>query len=190
MVSFTRHCRKASGLFLLVMLTLVARHAAAEGIERVTSEVHATASGVLVLSAAYRVTLTPALVDALQHGVPLSFALDLEMTEPRWYWFDKMMLDWHQERRITYNALTRTYRYYLGSIYLTFNELSEALAALSSVQPVSITPDSPWKKDTVYRAILTFRLDTSSLPKPFQLDALYTSDWNLAASPYEWTWHP
>lgn len=187
---FTRLCKKCKVFFIIVLLALGMPYASAEDIALTQAAIHLGESASLVLTAQYGVTLTPVLMDALQHGVSLSFALDLEVTEPRWYWLDKKVLSWHQERRITYNPLTRTYRFYIGSIYLTFSELDEALRALEVIHPSAIPLDAPLKKDESYRAQLNFALDISQLPKPFQLDALYSSDWKFSAAPREWTFRP
>ena len=37
---------------------------------------------------------------------------------------------------------------------------------------------------------LRLRLDTSQLPKPLQIDALGSSDWNLGSDWYRWTFKP
>jgi hypothetical protein len=42
----------------------------------------------------------------------------------------------------------------------------------------------------VYIAALRLRLDTSRLPKPLQIDALGSSDWNLSSDWYRWTFKP
>ena len=39
----------------------------------------------------------------------------------------------------------------------------------------------------VYLAALRLRLDPSQLPKPLQIDALGSSDWNLSSDWYRWT---
>ncbi len=41
-----------------------------------------------------------------------------------------------------------------------------------------------------YQAAIRMRMDTTQLPKPFQLNAVASSDWNLASDWYRWTVNP
>jgi len=40
---------------------------------------------------------------------------------------------------------------------------------------------------TVYEAAIRMRLDVSQLPKPFQINALASRDWNLSSEWFRWT---
>jgi len=40
---------------------------------------------------------------------------------------------------------------------------------------------------TVYEAAIRMRLDVSQLPKPFQINALASRDWNLSSAWFRWT---
>jgi hypothetical protein len=42
----------------------------------------------------------------------------------------------------------------------------------------------------VYLAELRLRLDTTQLPKPLQINALASRDWNLSSDWYRWTFRP
>jgi hypothetical protein len=44
--------------------------------------------------------------------------------------------------------------------------------------------------ERVYIAALRLRLDTSQLPKPLQINALGSRDWNLTSDWYRWTFQP
>ena len=46
------------------------------------------------------------------------------------------------------------------------------------------------RKDSTYTAALRMRLDTSQLPRPFQLSALGSRDWNIGSDWYRWTVAP
>ncbi len=43
------------------------------------------------------------------------------------------------------------------------------------------------KKDSTYTAALRLRLDTTQLPKPFQINALGSREWNIGSDWYRWT---
>lgn len=185
-------CKRPNAFVLATLVILIGFLSAAwaEDIGFVSADLREGESNSLIFKADYHVVLTPALVDALHRGVSLSFSLDLDVSEPRWYWLDRKVVNWHQERRLSYNPLTRTYRFSIGGIYLTFTNLEDALYALESIHSQSIALDSGLGKNGVYQAKLIFKLDTSQLPKPFQLDALYSTDWKLEAPAHEWIFHP
>ncbi|PWT72646.1 MAG: DUF4390 domain-containing protein, partial [Proteobacteria bacterium] len=71
-----------------------------------------------------------------------------------------------------------------------FDSLEEALAVIARVrQRVAVSRDE-LDADDVYLAALRLRLDTSQLPKPLQINALASRDWNLSSDWYRWTFRP
>jgi hypothetical protein len=143
----------------------------------------------IVLEAQFDIALTPTLEEVLNKGVPLYFLLEFELIRPRWYWFNERVLYFQQEYRFSYNALTRQYRLGVGNLHQNFATLSEALEVMSRVRRrIDIEPGSI-RRDT-YIAGLRFRLDTSQLPKPFQLNALVAREWNVGSDWYRWTVTP
>jgi hypothetical protein len=139
----------------------------------------------LVLEAQFDIGLTPTLEEVLNKGVPLYFLLEFELIRPRWYWFNERALYIQQEYRLSYNALTRQYRLGVGNLHQNFASLSEALDVMSRVRRrIEIDP-ATLRRDT-YIAGMRFRLDTSQLPKPFQLNALVAREWNIGSDWYRW----
>ena len=64
-------------------------------------------------------------------GVPLYFTTQVEISRPRWYWFDETAVSATRTVRISYNVLTRQYRAAIdGSLYRNFAKLEEVLALL------------------------------------------------------------
>ncbi len=161
----------------------------AEGISVRNAEVTATEEGYF-LNADFDLELTPALEEALNRGVSLTFTVSMEIIEPRWYWFNKDIVNLRQERRLSFNPLMRVYRFSIGSLYLSFNTLKDALQALTRLNGVRIADPGSMKKGGHYEARTQMRLDVSQLPKPFQVDALSSNDWNLASKPLSWTVSP
>jgi hypothetical protein len=139
----------------------------------------------IVLDAQFDIALTPTLEEVLNKGVPLYFLLEFELIRPRWYWFNERVVNIEQEYRLSYNALTRQYRLGVGNLHQNFPTISEALEVMSRVRRrIEIDP-ATLRRDT-YMAALRFRLDTSQLPKPFQLNAIVARDWNLSSEWYRW----
>ncbi len=161
----------------------------AEGVKVTHATIYVSEEG-QYLDADFSLDLTPVLEDALNRGVSLTFNISLEVLEPRWYWFNKVLIDFHQDRRLSFNPLTRTYRFSIGSLYLSFGTLEDALQALTHLNHMRLSEAARFSKGGHYEATLQMKLDVSQLPKPFQLDAISNSDWNLVSKPLSWTVKP
>lgn len=184
MVSSMLLSKKAS-IGLLALFLVLALPARGEGIG-VHSALIAPSEEGYYLNADFDLELTPALEEALNHGIPLTFLFSFELIQSRWYWFDRTVADIQQERKLSYNPLTRVYRYSIGSLYLSFNSLSDALQSISRVKRMHVTDLSGLAKGSVYEGHLQMRLDISRLPKPLQVDALSSGEWKLSSRPYSW----
>jgi len=139
-----------------------------------------------VLSADFDFELSTRLEDALSKGVPLYFLVEFELTRPRWYWFDERPVATSQSWRISFHALTRTYRVTSGTLTQSFPTLSEAMRTISRVRGWTVIERGQVKPETRYLAAVRMRLDTTQLPKPFQVSALANREWTLSSSWYRW----
>jgi len=140
-----------------------------------------------VLEADVHFDLGDSLVDAVQRGVPLFLVMECEITRDRWYWFDEELARRKRTYRLSYHPLTRTYRLALGNEHDNFDTLEEALHPLKKVRNWIITPRKSLEAGTSYDVSIRFRLDTSQLPKPFQVTALGSSEWTLDTDWLQWT---
>jgi hypothetical protein len=172
----------------LAQLALSLPGGAARADERVTlvqSEVRVGADtdpGVFV-SAQFDFDLPAALRDAIDHGIALYFVIDFELSRRRWYWFDQQLVSTSLGYRLSYSPLTRQYRLARGGLAQPFESLDEALATVRRVRDWRVADAGlldASDRDR-YRARIRLRLDTSMLPKPFQVDALTDRDWALAS---------
>jgi hypothetical protein len=176
--------------FVATWLALFAPVAApADGIEVRSAALRINEDGVL-LEADFDIALNPTLEGVLNKGIPLYFALDFELIRPRWYWVNERITTSHQQYRLSYNALTRQYRVGVGSLYQNFGTLIEALDFMGRVRRREEIEAGSLRKDVTYAAALRLRLDTTQLPKPFQLNTLGSRDWNLSSDWHRWTLSP
>ncbi len=193
-VSSTRCCRRVDLLGALLALWLAAAYAIgptahAQGID-IKRPTVTIAEDHFVLEAQFDIALTPTLEEVLNKGVALYFLLEFELIRPRWYWLNERVVNFHQEYRLSYNALTRQYRLGVGNLHQNFASAREALDVMSRVRRrVDVEPGT-LRRETAYNAALRFRLDTSQLPKPFQLNALIAREWNVGSDWYRWTVGP
>lgn len=134
--------------------------------------------GVHVLAADFDVPLTPSLFDALARGVPLYFVAEFELHRPRWWWFDALVVERSLSWRLAYHALTRQYRLTQGGIIQPFDSIEEALRTMSRVRGWRVIEAGEIEPGVGYEAQVRLRLDTSQLPKPFQIGGLAGRDWS------------
>ena len=176
-------------LLALCLLWCCTAPAAAEGIHIKSAEISQN-GGDYYLEANFEVELTHTLEDALNKGLPLHFLVEFELIRPRWYTlylWNKSVLEFEQDYRLSYNALTRQYRLSLGALHQNFDTLNDALALMGRLRPRFLADAEMLDQGKVYEAAIRMRLDVSQLPKPFQINALASRDWNLASAWFRWT---
>ncbi len=174
---------------LLGVWLLFAGWAVAAEIDILNPQLNAVEDGYAV-SADFGLDLNARLEEAVTKGVVLHFLVEFELTRPRWYWLDDKLLSRQLNIRLSYHALTRQYRVSTGGLHQSYATLSEALRVLSRLRNWLVIERGAEKPalraGETYQAALRIKLDISQLPKPFQIAAVGSRDWNYAA---EWkTW--
>ncbi|MDQ0143574.1 DUF4390 domain-containing protein [Cupriavidus necator] len=177
------------GLLARWTLTLVVALAAALWLPRAAQAqvIEATEArieyqdGGFELAASFDFDLPPALEDALHKGISLYFAVDFQLSRSRWYWFDDKPVNTTRSVRLSYQPLTRQYRISTGGLQLPFTRLKSALQFIQRVRGWRVFERNAVKPGETYNAEVRMRLDLSQLPKPFQINAVNTRDWNLAS---------
>ena len=148
-----------------------------------------TADAVL-LSVNVRFDLPMVIEDALLKGVPMIFVAEAELLRERWYWTNKKVASAQRHMRLAYQPLTRRWRLNVASGPITqaglavalnqnFDTLHDALAALQRLSRWKIAEASELEPEQQYLAAFRYRLDTSQLPRPFQIGTLGQADRNL-----------
>lgn len=140
-----------------------------------------------VVNADIDLDLNPRLVEAVNRGVSLYFTAEFLIERDRWYWFDAVLAERTLNYRLSYNALTRSYRLSVGSLHQSFESLEAAVRTMIRIRNWQIAPVNALEVGTSYNASLRFQLDTSLLPKPFQVTAFGSRDWDLGTDWLRWT---
>ena len=138
----------------------------------------------LLVRADFGFELTQRMEEALNHGVSLYFVVECELVRPRWYWFDEKAATAKLTLRLVYHTLSRQYRVSRGALYQNFPTLGEALRTLGTVRDWAVVEREHLKPEEGYVALVRMRLDTTQLPKPFQVSAFVSREWTLAS---DWT---
>lgn len=175
--------RVRAGLLALALWLLPVAAFADGGIAY--AEIVASEEG-YVVNADIDLDLNPRLVDAVARGVSLYFVAEFIVERPRWYWFDQVVADRTLNFRLSYHAITRSYRLSVGNFHRSFDTLDAAVRTMMRIRSWQIVPIDELQPGESYHAALRFQLDTSLLPKPFQVTALGSRDWNLATDWMSW----
>lgn len=139
----------------------------------------------IYLDATFEFELAPTLDEALHKGIALYFVIEFELLRERWWWFNRKLVSAQLIYRLSYSPLTRQYRLARGGLSQPFETLEEALSLMKSVRHWKVIDRGLLKPGEDYQADLRMRLDTSQLPKPFQVNAIANRDWSLASD-----WQP
>jgi hypothetical protein len=139
------------------------------------------------LFAEFAFSFTSTLEEALQRGVPLYFLQEFELARPRWYWFDDKVLQNVATYRLSYTPLTRQYRVSSGLLGQTFDELADVERVIGRITARTVARTDQLERGARYDAAVRVRLDVNQLPKPFQVNALASREWQLASDWYRWS---
>ncbi|MCK9510125.1 MAG: DUF4390 domain-containing protein [Pigmentiphaga sp.] len=132
------------------------------------------------LDADIRVELNSQLRGVAERGLSLYFTADLVVSEPRWWWFDRTVVEAERLWSISYNALIRQWRVSTGGLALPVASLDEALEIVRHIRGWRFANADALDPADRYEGRLRLRLDVSQLSRPFQVNAMNSSAWALA----------
>jgi len=147
----------------------------------------------MVLTSNVRLELGASVEEALLKGVAIHFVAEAVIMRERWYWYDTRVSGAVRHYRLAYQPLTRRWRLTVssealgvpagaGSLSQQFDNVTEALSAIRRNLNWKVAELSDLDPDTKYVLNFQFRIDTSQLPRPFQITAGGQNEWNLALS--------
>lgn len=144
--------------------------------------------GVYRLNARIQYRFSGAAQEALQNGVPLTIALEMEVRRQRpWLW-DETVYTLAQRFRLEYHALSRQYlvRNLNSGERRAFPTREGALQYMGQITDFPMLDKGLLNPNERYQGALRARLDLDALPTPLRLFAYISDDWRLAS---EWrTW--
>ena len=137
--------------------------------------------GEVLLNAEFELAFNPTLEEALQKGVPLYFVLEVEIARPRWYWLDEKVHSTSKTWRVSYAPLSQQYRVASGLFSQNVGSIAEVERLIGRVTSRPIMRAADLSPGTRYEGAVRLRLDVNQLPKPFQVNALASREWQLAS---------
>jgi hypothetical protein len=146
----------------------------------------------IYLTAQVGFELSPAVMEVLEKGIAVYFVAEAEVYRERWYWTDLQVAQAARHMRLAYQPLSRRWRLNVSPVPITnagfgvslgqnFDTLADALDAVRRVGRLRLGDLSEIGEAELYPVSFRFRLDTSQLPRPFQVPGFGQSDWNISA---------
>ncbi|MDO5687071.1 MAG: DUF4390 domain-containing protein [Neisseria sp.] len=176
---------KLKSLFALLLL-LTVFPAAAESVRAIRADAVKLPAGQLAVSTRFYLDLPQQLQDALLQGVPLQFDLSYQLTRPSFAAYKFRFNQWFADNntvsyKLTHHPLTNRYRVTVGTFYTEYQTLDAALKALGAIANWEVLPAGTLNDYAAADIGMSVRLtlSTRQLPKPFQINALTSRDWNL-----------
>lgn len=158
----------------------------AEGIVARKMDAKITPDGRLAISSRFQTELPETLIDALKQGVPLDFVLEYQLDKPTLASYKNKFNQWVAGNdsvtyRLSYHPLTGQYRVSVGtysSEYPSFNAATRGLGAIANWQVLEKETLMGVRSQDV-RASIRLSLSIGKLPKPFQINAVTSNNWQL-----------
>ncbi len=128
----------------------------------------------------------------LDKGIAVYFVAEAELYRERWYWTDQKVAQVARHMRLAYQPLTRRWRLNVSPVPITnagfgaslnqnFDSLDDALDAVRRIGRLRMGDLNEIYEDAFHPVQFRFRLDTSQLPRPFQIGVAGQADWNIVA---------
>lgn len=178
----TRFLRLLAWQLLLMFACVLTPAYASDDVDITHASIEAGESG-YKLAASFAFDLNHDLEDAVQHGMPLYFTTRIELTRPRWYWFDQKAVVAKQTIRLGFDVLTRRYQVSInGGVMSHWPTLDEALLLIRRPSRWVVAQRGALQPGETYNVKLSMGMDPDYLPKPIQVNALNNKDWSLSSS--------
>lgn len=178
---------RAAALLLALAATLALANAL-DGVLEVSSAYVNFDHGVIQLYARVQYPLNPAIREALQDGVTLTFDVEARVDRVRHLWFDANVVDVTLRRELAYHVVTDRFvvRDVRSGDQKSFETLKEALDYLGKVEawPILVEPQLDGG-----RYIISVRAGVRRGKLPASLRALlfWTDDWQRVSKWYSWS---
>ncbi len=146
-------------------------------------------SGVYRLNARIQYRFSGAAREALQNGVPLTVALDMEVRRRRPLMWDETVYTLVQRYRLEYHTLSRQYlvRNLNSGERRAFPSRERALQDMGQITDFPMLDKGLLNPGEYYLGALRARLELDTLPTPLRLFAYISDEWRLAS---EWRLWP
>lgn len=129
---------------------------------------------------------------ALQKGIPITLALDIEVRRQREYLWAEELASLEQRYQLSYHALTQQYliKNINTGVQNSFPTLLSALEQLGNLDNFPMLDAQLLTAGEKYFARLRARIDLEALPVPIRVWAYISPGWRLSSEWYLWSFEP
>lgn len=133
-------------------------------------------------------TLSRPILEALERGVPVRVALDIEILRERRYMWDETTTTLEQRYELDFHALTRSYvvRNLNIGTQNAFPTRRAALDHLGRIADLPMIDANLLEEGESWLGRVQARIDIDALPVPLRVRALVSPEWRLASGWHEW----
>lgn len=181
--------RVAAALVWLLVLLPVALPAEDFSFERVEVILD---GGDIVLDAEIDFALNPTAIEALDHGVPLTFVIHVQVRRAdAWLW-EADVLDRRLRKVLRYHPLSTLYELHdlESDTRQNFATRSAALRTLGELKRLQVGRLDQLNPDDAYEVRLNSYLDIEALPLPMRPMAHISPAWDLESDTWVWLLRP
>ncbi|WP_455209976.1 DUF4390 domain-containing protein [Kaarinaea lacus] len=127
-------------------------------------------------------------LEAIQSGVPMVIALEIEVRRPRKYMWDEQIAQLKQRFQLQYHALAEQYivENLNSGAQNTAPTLSTALFYLRDIDNLPLIDQQLLESGEAYQVRLKVALEFDSLPVPLKLNAYTSKSWWLGSGWFVW----
>lgn len=160
-----------------------------EGYFEVRSASTELVDGVHLLDARLQLVLSSEALEALNNGVPLTIALQVQLLRQRRFYLDALDAELEVRFELEYRPLSQRYmvRNLNSGDQDSFATLYSALNNLGRITALPIVDEALLVQNRDYRVRVRAMLQTQQYPAPLRLLFFWRSQWQLQSAWYEWT---
>lgn len=141
-----------------------------------------------LLDAVTALSLSNAVLDALDNGIELTLVANITVSHPRTLWFDKTIKDTPQKYHLKFHDLSQRYivTNLQSGVKIQFRTHTSALIHIGEIQSFPLISIDDLETDINYFCQLSYSLDINELPTPLRLKAYLFNDWHFNSETYQW----
>lgn len=175
-------------LLVLACAALVALPSPATAAFELPSAAVREVDGVYLLDAIARLELSDPVREALENGVDLHIAWEVDLDRERNWWLDADVASVVQRNRLEYHELSL--QYIVANLNTgerrSFTRLSVALDHIGTLLGFPVVDSVLIDRPARYRGFVRVRLEHDRLPLPLRPTAFFSSAWDLESEWQPW----
>lgn len=127
-------------------------------------------------------------VEALENGIPLTIAVDIQVLRERPWWRNLIIKESRQRFELRYHPLTNVHeiKNIATSERYTFNSRHDAMAVLGTIRGAHLIDRKQLSRQRQYSVQMRILLDINRLPLALRQVASLSSDWRLESPWFFW----